>query len=116
MNMLRLLLTLLLSLALSINGYAALAVVTPCCPMQHASGMASMPAGQPCCCHHDGGDTKHAAPCKCDPMCKTASAYPTVAVVHTVFFPMRYQQPVFQTTVRLISFDVSGVWRPPRLL
>jgi hypothetical protein len=115
MNTLRLLLTLLLSLALPINGYAALVVVTPCCPMQPASGMASMPTGQPCCCHPDERDTKHRAPCKCDQTCKTSNTYPAT-VAYSVFFPFVYQQSVLQVSVQAISFDASGVWRPPRLL
>jgi len=115
MNLLRLLLILFLSLALPINGYAALAATSPCCPMQQDQGMTSMSAGQACCCHHGDSGDKHGKPCKCDQMCKTANPFQAVSA-KPVFFPLPQWQPLLQSTVRVISSDASGVWRPPRLL
>lgn len=115
MNALRLLLILFLSLALPINGYAALAAVSPCCPMQQDQGMTSMSAGQACCCHHGDSGDKHDKPCKCDQMCKTANPFQAVSA-KPVFFPLPQWQPTLQPTVPVISSDASGVWRPPRLL
>ncbi len=115
MNTLRLLLTLLMSLALPVNGYAALSAVTPCCPMQHEPSVAAMPMGQACCCHHGDPADKQGYACKCAHLCSTANPFPTLSAT-SVFFPLPYWQPVPQSSVRVISFDASGVWRPPRLL
>lgn len=117
MNVIRLLLILLVSLALPVNGYAALTQtdVSPCCPMQQDQDMASMAAGQACCCHHGDSGNQHGKPCKCDQMCKTANPFQAVAA-KPVFLPLPQWQPLPQSSVRVISFDSSGVWRPPRLL
>ncbi len=115
MNVIRLLLILLLSLALPVNGYAALAAVSPYCPMLQDQDMTSLAAGQAYCCHHGDSGYQHGKPCKCDQMCKTANLFQTVSA-KSVFFPLPQWQPLPQSTIRVISFDASGVWRPPRLL
>ncbi|BBP04354.1 hypothetical protein TPL01_28760 [Sulfuriferula plumbiphila] len=115
MDVIRLLLILLFSLALPVNGYAALATVSPYCPMQQDQDMTSMPVAQACCCQHGGSGDPHGKPCKCDPMCKTVNPFQAVAA-KSVFFPLQQGQPLLQSTIRVISCDASGVWRPPRLL
>lgn len=113
--MIRLLLIVLLSLALPVNGYAALATVSPYCPMQQDPDVTSMPVGQACCVHHGDSGDKHGQSCECGQMCKTANPFQAVAA-KSVFFPLPQWPPLLQSTIRVISFDASGVWRPPRLL
>lgn len=112
MRFTRFLLILVLSFALPIHGFAALAAV-PCCPLQQDQDAASMQTGQGCC--HQGDPAGHSdTPCKCGQMCKTGKLL-QAAVAPSAFFPPGLWQPMPQSTTLAISRDASGVWRPPRL-
>lgn len=109
---LRLCLVFLISLALPLNGMAAVSAPVNPCPM-NAAGMSMISAQGQDCCQEMGSSSEHGKPCKSGQECKTGSLLHVSAV----------KPPVTLSSPIVVSYSSdflpaqapSGVWRPPRV-
>lgn len=108
-------LLILLSLALPFNGWASVAVVSPC-PMQNGmSGHAPMPEmSESCCVDHGKSIDKTGNPCKPGQECQTGVLYVSATAPQTPSFPRSSLSAALPTLSRITAAP-SSVWRPPRV-
>ncbi|NDZ07177.1 hypothetical protein [Pseudomonas aeruginosa] len=109
---LHLLLLLLLSLTLPLNGVAGVLAFSEPCPMeQHGISMEDMQAS---CCEDHQQQMSSGKVCKTGQECKSSSML-QVSVIKT---PLLFSRSVVITPTHdfLPTASPSGVWRPPRLI
>jgi len=114
---LRRILVILLSLALPLNGWAAIRLASPC-PMQavSASAHAEMAEMKGSCCNEHAKDlNKTSNPCKSGQECQTGTLYFASAPVQTAALP-RSTSLVILPVTRLAARMPATVWRPPLTL
>jgi len=107
MRTVRLVLALLLTLVLPINGIASVLASSEPCPMEQ------MPSPDHGCCEDDAGSLKMGKICKPGQECKTTS------LLQVDLGRTNFPAPVALATTfsddPLLSNVPSGVWRPPRV-
>lgn len=113
--MMRLLFILLISFALPVHGFAALAVALPPCPMEHDVSSASIDETEDVCCCENADAEKNNTLCKSGQMCKTTPLFHAI-LGSTAEFPAPVNPSLDPSPPVVITGDAAGVWRPPRLL
>ena len=118
MHVWRLILVLLLSVAVSSHGLAAVGRHNDCPALAHVAGAGQLAASDSCC--GDMGGHKREANDACQKLCGIGGTCGGAGLVHTSVDP----EPGVTTRARMslgafvhiAAVDPSGVWRPPRSL